>query len=328
MLAVMSQEFFDRFYEPGRVLSKGAYLGARLLRVLWDVMRRRDYDVVFVQREALLFGPPIVEWLVARGLRKPLVFDLDDAIFLSYVSPFYGKLASLLKLPSKVPVIMRLSAHVVACNAYTSDFAKQYNPHVTVIPPAVDAGVFRPVAHDGARVPVVGWLGGLSTARHLMPLLPVFERLARDHDFVLKIVGAGRTFHASGVRLVQKPYDRQNDVAEFQDMDIGLYPLVDEPWSKGKAGLKAVQYMAVGIPVVASPVGSLTEIVRHGECGFFAKTDEEWAARLAQLLTDEPLRRRMGEQGRRLVEERYCVQVQAPVLVDIFDRVCRSRGER
>jgi glycosyltransferase involved in cell wall biosynthesis len=161
-----------------------------------------------------------------------------------------------------------------------------------------------------------------------MPLLPVFERLARYHDFVLKIVGAGRTFHARGVRLVQKPYDLRSDVAEFQDMDIGMYPLVDEPWSLGKAGLKAVQYMAVGIPVVASSVGSLTEIVRDGECGFFARTDDEWADRLAQLLMDEPLRRRMGEQGRKLVEERYCVQVQAQVLAEIFDRVSRPGGEQ
>ena len=283
LLTLMSQEFFDRFYEPGRVLSKGAYLAARSLRVLWDVIRRRDYDVVFVQREALLFGPPIVEWLVARGLRKSLVFDLDDAIFLSYTSPFYGKVASLLKRPSKVPVIMGLSAHVVACNAYTSDFARRYNPHVIVIPPVVDAEVFQPVFRDGERVPVVGWLGSQTTARHLIPLLPMFERLARDHDFALKIVGAGRTFHARGVRLVQKPYDLRSDVAEFQDMDIGVYPLVDEPWSLGKAGLKAVQYMAVGIPMVASPVGSVMEIVRHGECGFFARTEEEWTDRLGRF---------------------------------------------
>ncbi len=328
LVTVMSQEFFGRFYEPGGFLSKGAYLTTRSLHVLWDVVRRRDYDVVFVQREALLFGPPIVEWLVARGLRKPLVLDLDDAIFLPYKSPFYGKVASVLKFPSKVPVVMRLSAHVVACNAYTSDFARRYNPRVTVIPPVVDAEVFRPIARNGARVPVVGWLGSRTTSRYLMPLLPVFERLARDHDFVLKIVGAGRTWRAEGVKLVQKPYDLRSDVAEFQDMDIGIYPLIDEPWSWGKAGLKAVQYMAVGIPTVASPVGSVTEILRDGECGFFARTEEDWIDRLARLLTDESLRRRMGEQGRKLVEERYCVQVQSHVLVDIFDRISRSRDGR
>ena len=326
LVTLMSQEFFGRFYEPGRVLWKSTYLLVRSLRVFWDVIRRRDYDIVFVQREALLFGPPIVEWLVARGLRKPLVFDLDDAIFLPYTSLFYGKVASLLKVPSKVPIIMRMSAHVVACNEYTRDFARQYNPCVTVIPPAVDAEVFRPIARDGQRVPVVGWLGSPSTARYLMPLLPVFERLARDHDFVLKIVGAGRTCSARGVRLEQKPYDLRNDVAEFQDMDIGVFPLLDEPWAWGKPGLKAVQYMAVGIPMVASPVGGVAEMIRDGECGFFARTDGEWLDRLARLLADEPLRRRMGEQGRKLVEERYCVQVQAPVLSDIFDRVRRSHG--
>jgi glycosyltransferase involved in cell wall biosynthesis len=142
----------------------------------------------------------------------------------------------------------------------------------------------------------------------------------------VKIVGAEKPFTARGVQVEDLPFGRAREVTDFQDMDIGVYPLVDEPWSWGKPGLKLVQYMAVGIPVVASPVGGNLEILRDGECGFFARTEAEWVDCLARLLEDGALRRRMGERGRNLVEERYCAQVQARVLADIFDRVSRSRG--
>ncbi len=325
---LMGTDFFDRFYEPGRWLYKLSYLTAGSLLQFRSVWRAREFDLVFVQREVLLFGPPLIELLLPVVSRRPMIFDFDDAIFLlsSYVNPAYGRLGTWLKWPSKVKAILRWSRHVIACNNFTARFALEHNRHVTVVPTVVDAEQFRPAPHPDRAVPVIGYLGNRGSARYLRMLVPVFEELARRYRFVVKIVGAEEPFTARGVQVEELPFDRAREVADFQDMDIGVYPLVDEPWAWGKPGLKLVQYMAVGIPVVASPVGGNLEILREGECGFFARTEAEWVDRLARLLEDRALRRRMGEQGRKLVEERYCVQVQIRVLADIFDRVSRSRG--
>lgn len=326
---LMSTEFFDRFYDAGRWLYKLPYLTARSLLQLRNVWRARDFDLVFVQREVLPVGPPLIESLLRVIGRKPIIFDLDDAIFLtSYVNPIHGRLGTWVKRPGKVKSILKRSKHVIAGNAFTARFALKHNSCVTVVPTVVDAEKFVPAPRTRRGPPIIGWLGSRSTARHLRMLVPVFEELARRHRFIVKIVGAEQPFTPRGVKVEEMPFDRGREVSDFQDMDIGVYPILDEPWSWGKPGFKLIQYMAVGIPAVASPVGGNLEILREGECGFFARTKAEWMERLSQLLEDECLRRRMGEQGRQQVEERYCAQVQAQVLADVFDGSTGRGGEQ
>ncbi len=316
----LSKDFYRVAYQVGHWGRKGSCFLASSLRRLRDLLRSGRYDVVFIHLEAFPFGPPLIEQSLAlRGI--PFVFDLDDAIFLP-TSRSAHLVARWLRRPQKLPAILRWSRHVITCNDYLRHYAEQFNPQVTVIPTCVDIQQFTPIIPRSARTrPVIGWVGSHSTAGYLDVLKPVLARLAQRFEFTLKIVGAGRPMQIPGVDIYQEPWTLAKDVSFFQDLDIGVYPLPDEPWVLGKTGFKTVQYMAVGVPCVVSAVGRNCEIVQDGVNGFLAHSEEEWYDRLARLLSDASLRSRLGAAGRRTVEERFAMQQYIPTYVDIFRKV-------
>src|SRR5215468_3999269 len=221
----ISSELFRDLYRRGRIVRKIAGVARSALRRVADVMRARRVDVVCVSREAMLFGPPVVEWLVDAVARRPIVFDFDDAVFVSYVSPTYGRFASWLKYPSKSSRILAMSAHITAGNEYLASYARRHNRQVTVLPTVVDTEVFaktdrRPRSNghfiNGPAVgpavgpgigpvigpgigpvigpgigPVIGWIGSHSTAQYLDLIAPALQRLAKRRRFLFRVVGAG-----------------------------------------------------------------------------------------------------------------------------------------
>jgi glycosyltransferase involved in cell wall biosynthesis len=174
-------------------------------------------------------------------------------------------------------------------------------------------------AIDG--VPVIGWSGSLTTLKHLRGLEPTLKKLRRAVDFRLKVIGDDR-YELEGVEVESRRWSAESEVADLQSFDVGIMPLPDDPWAQGKCGLKALQYMAVGVPTVVSPVGVNTEIIQDGANGFIASGDDEWVAKLSRLIADAGLRQRLALAGRRTVEERYSAAVQAPRLLDVLEQVC------
>ena len=313
----LSTDFYRVAYQPGHWARKGSYLLASSFRRLRDLLRSGRYDVVFIHLEAFPFGPPLIEQLLAVR-RIPVVFDLDDAIFMP-ASGSANRLARWLRRPQKLPAILRWSRHVITCNDYLRQYAQQFNPHVTVIPTCVDTTQFTvPVRPSSRARPVIGWVGSHSTAGYLEVLKPVAARLAQRFEFTLKIIGAGRPVQIPGVDICQEPWTLAKDVSGFQDLDIGVYPLPDEPWVLGKTGFKTIQYMAVGVPCVVSDIGRNREIVQDGVNGFLVRSDEEWYDRLARLLSNASLRHRLGMAGRQTVEDRFAMQRYLPTYVDVF----------
>jgi len=293
-----------------------------MLRLLGQTVGAGKYDVVFVQREAMLMGPPMVEWWISHVAKKPLIFDLDDAIFIPYESLTYGKIANWLRFPDKYEQIIRMSSQVIAGNEYLRDYAIKLNPNVTVIPTVVHTDLFMPLSdRKMPERPVLGWIGSHSTTRYLKMLLPVLDRLAKEYDFVIKVVGASEPVKIQGVECINHAWQLDREVEDFQSLDIGLYPLPDDPWARGKCGLKAIQYMAVGIPAVCSAVGVNKEIVRDGVNGFLAHSQEDWVEKLSILIENPELRIRFGKSGRAFVEERYSLKAQAPKLLDVLRKV-------
>lgn len=316
--------FFRLVYRPGHYAQKAVKFAGLTLRRLAELPRVGRYDLVWLYREAIPVGPPVVEWAIARrGI--PIVYDFDDAIFLPNVSEA-NRAVGFLKYSRRVAQIVRASRHVVAGNAFLADFARTHNPSVSIIPTAVDTARFVPrvdAAADGGD-PVVGWIGSPTTAPYLESLRGVLAEVARRHRFVLKVSGAGRPVRIDGVAVREVPWSLADEVRLFNTCDVGVYPLFDDEWSKGKCGFKAIQCMACGVPVVAAAIGVNREIIADGENGFLASSPGEWVEKLGRLLSDGALRARMAAAGRRTIEERYSVKVTAPKLAEVLRAAVRE----
>jgi glycosyltransferase involved in cell wall biosynthesis len=310
----LDAELFADLYTPGRLLRRSPRLLLATLRRLGAIVRAARADVVFVQREAMLFGPPLIEWLVARVLRRPMILDLDDATWLPYRSPVYGRLAALMKGTGKTGRLIRWSSAVTCGNPNIAADVRSRGAEAILVPSAVDPRVFHPreTTNDVLRI---GWIGTHTTYPFLERLRPVFDRLAREHRFELTIIGSGRADADT------RAWSMNTEAEDFRSFDIGVYPLTDDEWNARKSALKAVQYMASGVPFVMSPVGVGATMGVPGETHFLATSDEEWLDGLGRLLTDAERRGRMGRAGRRFAEEHHSLERAADVLAAVFTRV-------
>lgn len=319
VLPFYTPAFFKLVYQSGNFVRKSAAF-LRLVARRFGVLKELDqYDMVWLYREAIPIGPPVIE----RAIRRrgvPIVFDFDDAIFLRNVSEA-NRAVSFLKNTNRVAEIIRFSDHVTVGNSFLADYARQFSEEVTVVPTTVDTTRFTP-RPDRDTVPpggpVVGWIGSPTTYHYVEALAPLMKELAARHRFTLKISGAGKPVHFEGVNVVDAPWSMANEVELFNTCDIGVYPLEDDDWARGKCGFKAIQFMACGVPVVASAVGVNREIIRDGDNGFLASTRAEWAEKLERLLNDADLRRRFAIAGRQTIEARYSLHGAAPMVANIL----------
>jgi glycosyltransferase involved in cell wall biosynthesis len=309
----LSQRGMEVLYEPSNVMVKAWETLRGYRKRLAEALKPTSADVIFVYREAALLGPAWIEQVL--GLRRPLVFDFDDAIYLADTSRA-NAWSRRLKSVTKVETICRVARHVTVGNEFLAEYAKDRAREVTVIPSTIDTDVYqiRPRAQN--RVPVIGWTGSVTTVPYLMALAPALRRLREKQEFELRVIGANIEIEGLAVRCL--PWRAETEPDDLRALDVGLMPLRDDEWSRGKCGMKALQYMALGIPPVVSPVGVNTAIVRDGVNGFCAGAEEEWIDRIALLLEDEPLRRSLGQEARRTVEESYSARAHAPRLARIL----------
>jgi glycosyltransferase involved in cell wall biosynthesis len=320
--SLFDADFFHLVYKPGHYLRKASTFAALSLRHLGSLRDASEFDAILIYREIFPIGPAVVERLLGRRDGPPVVFDFDDAIFLPSVSDANRPIRAL-KTPGKVATIIGHSDRVIAGNEYLASYARRFSNAVTVIPTCVDTTKFVPsleaVSSNGpgpTREPIVGWIGSPTTASYVRGLTHVLHRVRDRHPFVLRVSGAGEPLEAPGITVEQPQWSLEREVELFNTCDIGVYPLADDEWSRGKCGFKAIEFMSCGVPVVASAVGVNREIIEDGVNGFLAATEEEWVEKLGYLLTDHGLRRRLGDAGRRTIEERYSLRVHAPTLAE------------
>jgi glycosyltransferase involved in cell wall biosynthesis len=330
--SLFTPEFFRLVYKRGHYIQKAVTFAALSLKRLDSLRETSRFDLVLIYREMFPVGPAIVERLLAARHRPPVVFDFDDAIFLPSVSDA-NRLIGAFKYPRKVASIVRHSDHVIAGNAYLAEYALRFNPAVTMIPTCVDTGRFVPsvdaFSTNGSRAaggPVVGWVGSPTTASYIRGLAGVLKRVRESHSFMLRVSGTGEPLEIPDISVDNQAWSLEREVELFNTCDVGVYPLADDEWSKGKCGFKAIQFMACGVPVVAAAVGVNREIIQDGENGFLAATDDEWVEKLGLLLSDRELRRRFAAAGRRTIEQRYSLDVNAPTLAATLRAVAESHS--
>jgi len=295
-----------------------------------DAFSVRNYDLLFVQREAMFFGPEIFERLFQSIGRLPMVLDLDDATYVPYVSPSYGRLGSYLKFFGKTDRLIHCSHTVVCGNRFIAEYVASKGTKAVVIPTVVDTNIFAPVTRSNT-VPVIGWIGTPSTFKVLESIFPVIQNLARKHRFVFKVIGSGREpLKIEGVEVFSREWQLSTEVSDFQSIDIGLYPItvtesMPSDWIIAKSGFKAIQYFALGIPFVMSPVGICAEIGIPNVTHLTASTDEEWFQSLDRLLTEEPLRKQIGDAGREHSLRNYQLSEQTTKLIEVLESAANPK---
>lgn len=302
---------YERFMERGSGLAgKLAFyslFGA--LRAL-QVRGAASAEVVVIQRDLFPFGPPLLErWLAQRN--PHLVYDTDDA---TYLKPSFTPNTVFQKLRrfDKVEEVVRRSCWVSVATEPIAAWARQYNANVSVVPMSLDLNAYEPRGSRSARPIVLGWAGTAGGLRYLERLSPVLRTL-RDKALIRVVSGGYQSVRLPGVSLDARPWRGIDDLREF---DVGLLPLDDSEFERAKFPFKLLQYFALGLPVVASRVGIAAEVIKDGENGLLASSEQEWRAALCRLIEDEALRRKLGEAGRDTVKKSYTVERVGPLLVD------------
>ena len=316
----------ERLYLPGGALAKAARLLGASLRQLGRACGASRYDALVVHRAACLTGPALIERALAAG-RAPLIYDFDDAIFRLHTSAS-NRGFGWLKFPGKTTAICRASDSVVVGNAYLAEYARRHNPRVTIVPTSVDTERFAPLAEraPGPRV-VVGWTGSSTSQTHLEQFAPMLRELvARRPQVELRVV-SDREPDLAGLPITWRRWSAAAEVDEIGAFDVGIMPMPDDEWARGKCGLKLLLSMAMAQATVSSPVGVNREIVRDGENGLLAASPDAWLAQLARLIDDAGLRQRLGRAARATVVADYSARRSAARFAEVVrDAVSRRRA--
>lgn len=313
--AFESRRLTDILYRPGHRAEKAWLVLKDFWRCRAVLDQARAYDGVVIYREAALFGPAIYESLLARtGI--PLIYDFDDAIWVPSPSVANRRFAHL-RFYGKTASICKMSAVVTAGNEYLADYAQQHARQVVVVPTTVELAQY-PLNPPPPESPfVIVWIGSQSTLPLLELVRPAIERLASTRDVVMRVICSeppARPF--AGVRIEFIPWTADGEGAAINDSHVEIIPLPDDDFARGKCACKALQYMAAGRPAVASPVGMNGELIRSGENGILADTQEQWVTALEQLAASPELRERLGRAGRATVETGFSATVGAARFAD------------
>lgn len=320
-----SEALAARLYRPGHLLAKSGLTVRDYVRRSAILGRARHFDAIVIHREAALIGPAIYERLLARS-GKPIIYDFDDAIW-SPGQAWKNGLFSRLHFPGKTASICRLADAVTVGNDYIGNYARRQNDRVFVVPSSIDLSRYPalPEARDGDRL-VVSWTGSVSTLVHFEHVRPALEQFAKLRPLKVRVICSdppSRPIAGAEMEFVRWSADRE--AADVAKCHVGIMPLPDDEVSRGKGGMKALQFMATGRPVIVSPVGVNCDIVRDGKNGLLAGTVDDWVAALTSVADDPSLRARLGKAARATVELNYGATVSAAEFAKVVNLVLGSK---
>lgn len=312
---------FDDSYLQGVYEKDGKPLTSvmqRYLSRLRVIFNSEDYDVIFLEKELFPYLPATFERILGRG-NTPYIVDYDDAVFHNYDQS--GNVLVRSALNNKIDAVMRSADAVVAGNDYLASQARSAGAsRVKVVPTVIDMDRYRMAPPDNEDPFTIGWIGSPNTFWYVELIADALKTVCEEREAEVALVGSGRDdFEVEPNRMIE--WSEESEVDSISEFDVGIMPLHDGPWERGKCGLKLIQYMGCGKPVVASPIGVNESIVTEGETGYFAGNHDEWVAQLKHLADDRELARRLGQNGYERVKEQYCLSVTAPKLIELIRSV-------
>ncbi|MBI4620224.1 MAG: glycosyltransferase family 4 protein [Desulfobacterales bacterium] len=295
----------------------------RYIARLKEIFRARNFDVIYVHLELAPIGPPLLEYLLSKT-HRPIVYDIDDLVFLPHAS-MANRFMKSFRSRSRIDFLLKTSSHVIVCTEHLKKYALQYNDRVTNISSTINTVTyFVNNPYTNQKQVCIGWSGSHSTSLYLHLLDKVLLEIQEKYNIRIKVIG-DVGFSIPGVDIDAQEWCLQTEVKDLQELDIGVYPLSDEEWVLGKSGLKALQYMALGIPTVAQSIGANSEIIKDGVNGFLANSEKEWLKKISLLIESPELRKKIGLAGRKTVEEKYSVEVNASRYLEVLHSVYERR---
>ncbi|MCA6078111.1 glycosyltransferase family 4 protein [Fulvivirga sedimenti] len=315
--AFYDAEMHRIMYKPGHALKKGFKVLSGFIRRIGHTFKSLKYDYVFIYRELTPIGPPFFEWVISKVFRKKIIFDFDDALWLPDENESAFK--SLVKCKWKIKYLIKWSSVVSCGNPYLAEYAARFNVNVTVLPTVVNTRDSHfPRKLEKSEVPVIGWTGSHSTLIYLDQMYHTLEKLRETKEFNFKVI-CNKKPPVDYPWLVYKEWTKDTEIEDLSEIDIGIMPLAETMWSEGKCGFKIIQYLALEIPAVASPVGINQNLIKNGENGYLCSTQDEWMNRLGELLDDPEKRKKMGIAGRKEIIESYSVACASPIFLSLFE---------
>jgi glycosyltransferase involved in cell wall biosynthesis len=306
------------FYLKGHFLWKlWIFFKAYLTRVK-DRSRYKNYDIVFVQREAIMIGITYFERAI-RKTKAKYIFDFDDSIWLMDTSEGNKKF-EWLKDPEKTARNIRQANMVIAGNAYLADYARHYNNNIKIIPTTIDTEIHKPLGLVKDKI-TIGWSGSLTTIKHFEYALDFLKIIKKKYPQVEICVVSDSVYTNDELEIKGVAWSSATEVQSINTFSIGIMPLPDDEWAKGKCGLKGLSYMSCEIPTIMSPVGVNTQIIEHGKNGFLASTTDEWVECISKLIESAELREKMGKAARQTVIAKYSVASQQENYLKAFREV-------
>jgi glycosyltransferase involved in cell wall biosynthesis len=314
---------YENLYKRGHLTAKAIYTLIGAARRIADVRRAERWDVVLLFREAFPLGPPLIETLLEK--RVPVVYDFDDAIFIGDTSPA-NQIVKHWKQPSKVGRIVEAATMTTVGNAWLANYAHRYSPNVTLLPTTIDIAeyAFRPRPVSDRLT--VGWSGSRTTSAHLRTIDGGLRRMLSELPVDLVVIGDPDYRLPRAPNVTVLPWRASTELQDLDRIDVGLMPLPDNDWSRGKCGLKALQYMAVGAVAVVSPVGVNPDIIEHDGNGLIADSDDEWVEAVGSLVDDHRCRQRLAAAGRTTVEDEYSGQAWAPRFLEVLENAAATHA--
>ncbi len=313
----INQSTWKTLYGEGKVFKKAWGILMSFVRRFALLFKLHKADYIFIHREAAHIGPPIFEWIIAKVLRRKYIYDFDDAIWLPNYSESNAKFHRL-KAYWKVRYCMKWASQITAGNAYLADYAKQFNSKVQIVPTTIDTEYHHNIMTDHqSKDLTIGWTGTHTTMHYLDEIVPVLKKLEQKYTFTFLVISnQSNEYDLKSLKFVK--WNKETEIEDLAKINIGVMPLKKDIWSEGKCGFKGLQYMALEIPTIMSPVGVNSTIVQDEINGFLVETQEEWYDVLEKLIRDRNLRMQIGKAGKKRIDEAYSVLANQEKYLNLF----------